>query len=292
MSQALDPEIAIALDRAGLRVRAFRRISPIRPADVRRSVYRIDLDLGRSIKARLVPDAETAGRLFEICCDLPEAFARTFGRYGAVLLEDWVEGEELGDTPPSHAQVVEAGSLLAELHATPVVAGRRVHDLCSTAGWRERTEAGLLQILAAGEIGGQKAFLIRQALQRFDPRQAIVGLTHTDLCGENMVVDQAGRLRVVDNERVGVDALGFDVARTWYRWALPAAAWERFRSAYAARAPFTEPLEAFDFWSVVAVVHSAAIRLRDRAGADVPLDRLRRMAAELGDRETPLQEGE
>jgi hypothetical protein len=290
MSEALDREIAIALDNAGLRARAFRRISPMRPAEVRRSVYRIDLEPGHTIKARLVPDKETARRLFEICRDLPEAFAPALGCYGAVLLEEWIEGEELGDTPPSDAQLVEVGSLLAQLHAMPIVAGSRVHDMRSTAAWRERADAGLLQILAAGEIDEEDALLIRGGLERLDPGRAVFGLAHTDLCGENMVVDRAGRLRVVDNERVGIDALGFDLARTWYRWALPAPAWERLRSAYEARAPFVEPLDTFDFWSVVAVVHSAALRLRDRTHAHVPLDRLRRMAADIDERRTPCRE--
>jgi Ser/Thr protein kinase RdoA (MazF antagonist) len=291
MSQALDPEIAVALDRAGLRARTFQQISQMPTAQPRRSVYRIDLDPGRTIKARLLADAETARRLFEICRDLPDAFAPAFGCYGAVLLEEWIDGEGLGDTLPSDAHLVEAGSLLARLHATPIVAGRRVHDLRSTAAWRERTEAGLRQVLAAGGLDEPDALLIRGALERLDPGQAVFGLVHTDLCGENMVVDRAGRLRVVDNERVGIDALGFDVARTWYRWALPAPAWERLRSTYAVRAPFAEPLETFDFWSVVTIVHSAALRLqKDRTRAHVPLDRLRRMAAEVGDRRTPRRE--
>jgi hypothetical protein len=285
-------------------------------AEPRRSVYRIDLDpgpavsvtsmarsrwsllaaksdrlLGHTIKARLLPDAETARRLFEICRDLPDAFAPAFGCYGAVLLEEWIDGAELGDTLPSDAHLVEAGSLLARLHATPIVAGSRVHDLRSTAAWREKTEAGLRQVLAAGELDEPDALLIQGALERLDPGQAVFGLVHTDLCGENMVVDRAGRLRVVDNEHVGIDALGFDVARTWYRWALPAPAWERLRSIYAARAPFAEPLETFDFWSVVTIVHSAALRLqKDRPRARVPLDRLRRMAADMGDRRTPCRE--
>jgi aminoglycoside phosphotransferase (APT) family kinase protein len=291
MNQVLDPEIAIALDCAGLCARAFGQISQMRPGDARRSVYRIDLDSGRVIKARLLPDEETARRLFEICRDLPDAFAPVLGCYGAVLLEEWIDGEKLGDTIPSDDQLVTAGSLLAQLHATPIVAGRPVHDRRSTVTWREKTEAGLRQVVAAGELEEQDTSLILGTLKRLDPRQAIFGLTHTDLCGENMVVDRAGRLRVVDNERVGIDALGFDLARAWYRWALPAPAWERLGSAYAARAPFTEPLETFDFWSIIAVVHSATVRVqKDRTRAHVPLDRLRRMAADMASRWTPCRE--
>jgi hypothetical protein len=91
-----------------------------------------------------------------------------------------------------------------------------------------------------------------------------------------MLIDGSGRLRVIDNERLRVDALGFDVGRCWYRWALPPRAWEGFRSAYAAGMPFSEPLEHFGFWSLVAVVKSAALRSRlDPARARIPLDRLR-----------------
>jgi Phosphotransferase enzyme family len=288
MSEALDPEIAVALDRAGLRVRAFRRISKMHSSDIRRLAYQVDVEPGHAIKARRVQDDETARRLFEIRRDLPDAFAPAFGRYGAVLLEDWIEGEDLGDRPLSHAHLVDAGSLLADLHATQTVAGHAVHEMRSTAAWRHEAEADLRQILAAGGLDERDGSLIRAALDRLDPGQAIFGLVHTDFCGENMIVDRAGRLRVVDNERIGVDALGYDIARTWYRWTLPTSAWERIRSAYAARMPFSEPLETLGFWSIATVAQSAALRLRvDRARAHVPLDRLRRMAAELGDRRTP-----
>jgi len=287
MSDSLDPEVAVAIDRAGFRVRAFRRISKIHSPDTRRSVYRIDLESGHTIKARRVEDEETARRLFEIRRELPDSFARAFARYGAVLLEDWIEGEGLGDTPPSDAQLVDAASLLAQLHTTETVAGQPLHEMRSTAAWRDEAERRLREILAGGGLDEQNAPLIRGTLERLDPGRAVFGLVHTDFCGENMVVDRAGRLRVVDNERVGVNALGFDVARTWYRWALLEPAWERFRSVYAARVQLTEPLETLGFWSIVAVVQSAALRLQvDRARVHVPLDRLRRMAIDLGERRT------
>jgi aminoglycoside phosphotransferase len=285
MSQPLDPAVVVALDRAGLRVRACRRISNIRSPQTGRAVYRIDLDSGRTIKARRLQDEETAYRLFEIRRDLPDAFARAFAWHGAVLLEDWIEGEALGDVPPSDAHLVDAASLLAHLHAKPAAAGHALHEVHATAPWREEAERCLREILAPGGLNGEDAIVLRGVLERLDPRRAIYGLAHRDFCGENMVVDRAGRLRVIDNERIGIDALGFDLARTWYRWTLPPETWECFRSAYAVRMPFAEPLETLGFWSIIAVVKSAALRLRmDQARAQVPLDRLRRMAVEFDDR--------
>ena len=97
-----------------------------------------------------------------------------------------------------------------------------------------------------------------------------------------MVVVRDSRLHVVDNERLGIDSLGYDFARAWYRWALPPPLWAKFRDAYATRAALVEPLETFDFWSIVSVVQSVAIRLRvDRDQARAPLDRLHRMATKL-----------
>lgn len=285
MSDSLDLEVTVALDRAGLRVKAFRRISTIRSPHAKRSVFRIELEAGRTIKARRVEDEATARRLFETRHELPDAFAPAFARYGAVLLEDWIHGEEVGSKPPSDAHLVEAGALLACLHATPTVAGCRAHETRSTAAWRNETGRKLQEIIAAGGLDEQYGPRIRGALDRLDPQQAMFGLVHADFCGENMVIDRVGRLRVVDNEWVRIDALGYDLAYTWYRWALPCRAWERFRSAYTTRISCVEPFETLGFWSIVVLVQSAALRLQmDRARAHVPLDRLRGMAVERGKR--------
>jgi len=281
MDDSLDLEVAVALDRAGLRARTFRRISTVRAPHAKRSVFRIELGSGETIKARRVEDAETARRLFETRRELPDAFALAFACYGTVLLEDWIDGEVVGSTPPSDAYLDEAGSLLACLHATPTVAGRPVREVRSTAAWREETDRKLWEITAAGGLDKQHASLICGALDRLDPQQAVVGLAHIDFCGENMVIDRMGRLRVVDNEWVRIDALGYDLAYTWYRWALPCRAWERFRAAYASRMPVAGPLDTLGFWSIVALAQSAALRLRnDRTRAHVPLDRLRELMVE------------
>jgi aminoglycoside phosphotransferase (APT) family kinase protein len=290
MSEPLDPAVAVALNRAGLRVRSFHCISSIRAPETGRTVYRIDLVSGVTIKARRLQDEETACRLFEIRRGLPDAFAPAFHQYGAVVLEEWIEGEVLGERAPSDGHLIKAGALLADLHAEPAVAGRPAHEMRGTAAWSDEAGECLRQIVAAGAFDRQEALLLHQALQRLDPQRATYGLVHLDFCGENMVIDRTGRLRVVDNERIGVGALGFDLARTWYRWALPSEAWDRFLSAYVARMPLAEPVETLGFWSIVAVVKSAALRLRmDQGRAHVPFERLRRMVGELGGQPAPCR---
>jgi thiamine kinase-like enzyme len=122
---------------------------------------------------------------------------------------------------------------------------------------------------------------IGAALARLDPERALVGLVHTDFCGENMVIDRDGRLHVIDNERMSLGALGLDVARSWYRWMLPPAAWESFRVNYRARMPHDDALRHFAFWALVATLKSAAVLLRlDPARAHVSIQRLRQAMAD------------
>jgi hypothetical protein len=280
MSETLDQDIAAVLEAEGLRAVHVEQVSTIRAAALRRSTYRIDLETGETIKARRLEDAGTAQRLFAARRDLPDAFVPAIVCRGPVLLEEWIEGRLLGPAQPDDARLHEAGLLLARVHAATVVDGQPVRRRERSAAWRDEAERGLEFVVAAGELEEPAARSLRGQLARHDPGFATVGLTHVDFCGENMLIDRAGRLRVFDNDRVGVGPLGFDVARSWYRWALAAPAWARVERAYAGAAPSTEALDALGFWAPVAVVKSAVFRLRlDAALARVPLDRLRLIAA-------------
>lgn len=279
MRPPLEPEIALALEHAGLRARSAQALATIDPAGSGRSVYRIELETGGTLKARCLNDEATARRLCEIRRELPAPFAPVRLRVGRVLLEDWIDGKPLGDACPSADQLAEAGALLAGLHARTTLAGEPLHEPRPTRDWRERTEIDLQRLVAEGALDGPCADRARAALERLDPQRAIFGLVHSDFCGENLLVDGEGRLRVIDNERLRVDVLGFDVARSRYRWSLPPHAWRDFQDAYAAALSFSEPLAALDFWGLVVLVKSAALRVRiDPARAHVPLERLRALA--------------
>ncbi len=96
-----------------------------------------------------------------------------------------------------------------------------------------------------------------------------------------MVIDRAGKLRVVDNEHIRLDAIGYDLGRTWYRWMLPAEEWDFFYAAYAAKSPLAGPTESFHFWKISAAIASAHLRLLaypEKAG--VPIACLRLLAVE------------
>jgi hypothetical protein len=86
---------------------------------------------------------------------------------------------------------------------------------------------------------------------------------------------------VVDNDRIRLDAFGYDLARTWYRWALAAPEWDCFCRAYASRVPFPNQLDSLRPWKIIAAARSVEFRLRHYPEqTDVPLSYLRALAAE------------
>jgi hypothetical protein len=275
----IDADLAAAIARAALDVRRVENITTAHFPSHRRATYRVELASGETIKARVVDDETTARRVFEMRRDLPDAFVPAFVRDGCVLFERWIDGDLLGDATPPDARIAEAAALLAGVHAVrrPNVGAAPGH--ANTAARRNATERGLGRLTETGAIDARDAVRLADDLSRADPHDAATGLTHLDFCGENMLVDRAGRLRVFDNERVGVDHLGFDLARTWYRWALPPEGWTTFVRAYAPDGPADASIPDFTFWAIVALVHSACLRL-DAAHphAARPIERLRRLA--------------
>jgi aminoglycoside phosphotransferase (APT) family kinase protein len=282
MNEPLEAEVVAALDQFGMRARSWQCLSTIRAAEYERRVYRLDLKGGRVLKARRLEDEATARRLFEIRQMAPAGFAPVLHCHGAVMLEAWIEGEELAQRPATTRHLIEAATLLACLHATPHVSGRRLPATQSTAAEREMAEQARWRLAADGRLALAECDGIGTALQQLDPKQALLGLVHTDFCGENMVIDPDGRLHIIDNERMDLGALGLDVARTWYRWTLPPPAWECFRANYQARMPYEDTLRHFAFWALVATLKSAILLLRlDPARAHVPIERLRQIMAEF-----------
>ena len=293
MNEPLDPEIAAALDEFGFRVRRWRRISTIRAAETGRSVFRIDLEDGAILKARRLENATTARELFELRQEAPPGFAPALYCRDAVLLEAWIDGEALTPGSATAEHLTEAAVLLATLHSAPSARGRPLPAPQSTASERESAEAARRHLAAEGRFSRAESDRVAAELARLDPGHAVVGVVHTDFCGDNMVIDSAGRLHVIDNERMGIGPLGLDVARTWYRWMLPRAAWETFRESYRFRMPHDDALPNFAFWALVATLKSAALFSRlDPVRTRPPLEVLRKLMARIEQSMTSVRQTE
>jgi len=278
MADAIHPDMAAALDAKGVIPIRWELVSTLR-GPLARVAYRVELEDGRTIKARRLEDADAAQRIWQIRREFPYDFAPVLAVHGTVLLEEWLDGRPLGAARPDDARLREAGRLLARLHGLARVAGRSVEGRDHTASHRNDADRGLDALVLGGHLDGRSARTLREVLAAEDPVSGRVGVTHNDLCGENILVDPAGRLRVFDNERVAVGMLGFDVGRSWYRWDLDRDAWDVFERAYSNACPGVEPSNRLAFWGLVAVVKSAVYRLRVApATVEVPLERLRRIA--------------
>jgi len=272
-SAAIIREIEEALDREGLRPRRSVLISPPDEHKRGRCAYRVELEDGRSIKARWLESAEAASRLFELRAGLEAAFAPATAHHGRVLLEAWIEGVPLSEID-SEARVEEAGSLLGRLHSIEVAA---TPPTVGTLEWRERARAELEILGEDGKLGLSEVARLDAELERWDPGTARLACVHRDFCAKNMLVDASGRLRVVDNEWFTIDPAGFDLGRTFTRWPMSDGGWERFLRAYRATARVDPgPLP---FWKIVVALWTARIRL-NRAPERLagPLGLLRRFA--------------
>jgi hypothetical protein len=246
--------IEAALTRHGLRARRIVELTPPGPIKRGRSTVRIELEDGRTIKARLLESDEAARRLDELCAGLEPAFARAIGHAGPVLLEEWIEGVPLADPD---AWIEAAAALLGRLHATPIAAApARI----ASRRWREEGHGDLADLEAAALLAPEDRKRLAAILDDRDPGDAPLVLAHRDFCAENMIVDGAGALRVIDNEWLSPQPAGLDLARTACRWPMSETAWRRFLAAYRAAAPADPgPLA---FWEVSALAWTARVRLR------------------------------
>lgn len=244
----------------GLRIRTARLISTLAGAS-ERVVWCLDLEGGRRIKARLLEDHHAARALCALRAVLPSDFAPVVARSGRVLLEEWIDGVTLARASAPPRCLEDAARLLAGLHATRTVAGRAIRAIRRTTSWRRDSEDRLRLLREDGLLSVAHANVLRRVLDAHDPHRTPTGLTHSDLCGENLVRNRAGRLRVIDNERLGLRPFGYDLARTRYRWGLDQEAWSAFLAAYSRRHPATAR-RASPFWDVVVATESAMIRRR------------------------------
>jgi phosphotransferase family enzyme len=251
-STDLDREIDAALEQHGLRARQIVPISPLK-SKRGRVTCRVDAEDGRRVKLRYLGSHEEARRLYELRAGLEPAFVPALAQYGAVLVEEWIEGSLLVDGD-ADAWAEEAGALLGRLHATPL--GAEAPPTCSTWTWMESTESDLGILADAGRVSPDEAARLRAELGRLDPGSAPSAVIHRDFCAENMLIDDHGRLRVIDNEWFMIGPAGFDLGRTYHRWPMSDGAWERFCRAYASA---TGPPEALEFWILAAAAFGARV---------------------------------
>ena len=280
----VDDDVAATLALLDARASTVIRITGLPSAGSDRATFRIALDDGRVVKARRLRRAAKAERFAGLVRALAcERLAPVLAVQGRICIEGWIEGVPLSALPVRPERLPAAADLLGALHATRTLRGRWVHGRRSTERLRHRSERRLGKLAVAGLLAPAEAAALVRALRRHAPDRADTGITHNDLCPENLVEDARGRVIAVDNEGLRIGFLDLDLARTWSRWPMPEADWTAFLARYGTWRQAPAAPAATPFWRIAAIVKSAHLRsARAPAHAGVPLRRLEELLAQLG----------
>lgn len=245
-----------ALEAAGLDPSSAELVSPLGEAKRFHLAWRVATVGGGTVKARLMRSPEEAAENVRLRAGLPPEFAPVLARHGAVLLEEWVDEGDAGPLPGERP--AEAARVLARLHAAGPPAG--VPEESGSGPWIADAQADATELAGLGLLSDRDAGELPELLARLDPGPFRTAVIHRELCPENLLVDRAGMLRVIDNEWLMTGPAGWDITYTRLRWPLEDEAWAEFLSAYESEAPVPAGL---GFWAIVSGLFGARI-LHDR----------------------------
>lgn len=126
--------------------------------------------------------------------------------------------------------------------------------------------------LVHAELISRKQWASIQSLAR--PRTSRAALTHGDLSIANLVVTREGVVRAVDEERVAVRPLAYDLARAVCLWQMSRNDERRFLDIYERAGGDATPYRAYRmFWIASALSTSVLYRIRYRPSALPPVVR-------------------
>ena len=280
----LGSELAGLVDALGSPLAAARIVTRLPSPAHTHASFQLVLADGRVLKGRRV-ETRAKAQAIERWRPLldPRHFPPVLARRGRALLETWVPGRPFSARRAPLPVCRRAGALLATLHGTSLPASAsavRPHPVADRlAQLRDRAA----ELAARGAISASAVPALVDHARRHAPDAFAAGLIHRDFCAENMVVGRDGRLWVIDNESLAVDALDFDLARTWYRWPMDRRQRHAFAAGYRRRRSMASFLRCQPFWTLAVLVETTHFRLVTRAPrAVVPLRRLRRLLRALG----------
>ncbi len=245
--------------------------------DVGRASFRFTYPDGTVRKGRRMISVESARRVGALRSLIDPLHVPTLlGARGAALLTEWSVGG--APSPGDEAVLRAAGALLGTVH-TAQVPGPMIHEYgFPIEGWSDRLERNLLTLVESGVLPRKAGDQAMEMAQSTAPSVFHRGLVHCDLCPENLVVDRAGALQLIDNENMTVDALPFDLARTCYRWPLDAGYAKSFWAGYRTKCDPVSFFDHGDYWMIQALSEAAAFRVAGRTPhANVPIAVLKRV---------------
>ncbi|MGE0702595.1 MAG: phosphotransferase family protein [Vicinamibacterales bacterium] len=259
MSRTLEESIRARLATHGFAIRRAVRLSDRGSSPV----FRVETMSGRTFKLRTFASASAAHAVFQPLAAAEDGvLPRPLARFGRVLLTEFVDGPTVAHLWPR----ATAWDRRALLRATARLA-QRLHEL-PAAGAPVRPVSAYPRIIArAARALLRRAFLDLETSRRLIAFEAPVGtrsaLTHADICPDNLIQQSPGCLRLIDEERLAVRPIAFDLARAVARWPLEPASEREFLNTYrAAGGDVAGFRDDRHFWLAAAFSTSVLYRLR------------------------------
>jgi Phosphotransferase enzyme family len=272
-TRALDPELSELVAEVGIPLVGATLLtrwwSPLHP----RAAWQLRFADQRVLKGVRFDSPAAADRVEYLLGLLGDRyFPRIVSRRGPAMLFQWIEGAPFGSDRWRADSLRQCGFLHGWIHAHAPVGAAAPG---STRDWGAGLDAaaetlaklGMLARAEAGELIGQARVYL--------PPTAATGITHGDLCAENLIVQQSDRLYLIDNETLEVNALDYDLARTWYRWPMRRDQWTAYGEGYSEHRGLADFDAHFRYWSVLVLLEAAVWHLTKGTGAaSIPLHRL------------------
>ena len=269
------PEVAAAVAaELGSEPVSWDLVTKLRGNRLRRA-YRVRLADGRTTKVRYFTLSEQAEDVESHLAALgSRSFPRVYCRTGHYMVLEWVPGEALDSVEPEPDLYRECGSLLAQIHLTPLPVKVRARYRLP---WRKaRLTADVESLRAWGVLTPREAARLADSLRRHIPGGGELHLTHNDFCGENLVLGPDRRIYSIDNEGLKPGIPEADVARTLIRWNLSGQAEEQFLSGYRELRPLDGFPQQRRVWELVSLLGSVRFRYRCKAADfSTPLTQLK-----------------
>ena len=278
---APQPDVLRVLADLGLEPRSFTPVGGYPKWRRGRVTYRVELASGDVVKVRRLTRTG-APRRAELVVralddpDLPAPLTLT----GRVTVERWIDGVPLSTLTPTSSQIEAAADLLGRLHALTAVPGRPFRRVGSLGPLLAKSTTRIEMLRDRDLLTGLEAHDLVARLRTGFPERATRGVVHGDLCAENLVVTPDGRVVSIDNERVRIDFLDYDLARTWVRWPMSEDARTGFERRYATWGRPIPDVGETTAWRVCAAVKSSlTISGTPVSGSDLARAQLDRLFA-------------
>ena len=145
--------------------------------------------------------------------------------------------------------------------------------------WIEQLQQCLLQLVEAKLLSLEYADQLKQLAMTEQPSDLATSVVHRDLCPENLVRDDNGKLFSIDNGSMVVGSIEEDLCRVWYRWPMNTEEQQAFAQGYRKHGDPSGMVQPSLFWRIVVITKSACVRLvQSKQAANTALARLNEFA--------------